>query len=61
MTREQRNLLDLLADLNRLENRCQHLQTSFAVPSVVYDLINKLRNEIAKWGTEAICKGGDST
>lgn len=53
-TQDERNLLDLLVEINRLENRCRRLDASVAVPSSVYELLGKLRDEVAKWGTECI-------
>jgi hypothetical protein len=62
MTGPERDLLDLLVDLNRLESKCRRLDTAVAVPKIVYEKLADLRNEIAFWGTENVAehkKGGN--
>lgn len=59
ITQDERNLLELLADLNKMERRCKHMQTSVAVPPSVYSLLGKLRDKVAQWGIEAIVRGGE--
>jgi hypothetical protein len=54
MTTQEKNLLDLLCDINRLETRCKRLDAPEAVPPSVYKLLGRLRDELAKWGCECI-------
>lgn len=54
MTGPERDLLDLLAGVNKIEGKCRHLSTAVAVPPVVYEKLAELRNEIARWGMENI-------
>jgi len=56
MTKREKNLLDLLKDLNYFERRCQYLDTDGgpAIPPEVYADLKSLRDKIAKWGTDAV-------
>lgn len=54
MTPPEKNLLDLLVGLNKLERDCQRVKADIAVPPVVYELVGKLRDALARWGTECI-------
>lgn len=47
-------LLELLADINRLENKCKRFQAPVAVPASVYKKLDQLRAQIAKWGVEFV-------
>ncbi len=53
MTPQQQILLDLLVDINKFETKCKKLNT----PPDIYDLVGKLRDRTARWGTEEIVKG----
>jgi hypothetical protein len=54
MTTNEKALLELLVAVNALERRCKTLHASTAVPPSVYELLGKLRDELARWGTECI-------
>ncbi|NIQ97065.1 MAG: hypothetical protein GWN87_24975 [Desulfuromonadales bacterium] len=56
LTGPERDLLDLLVDLNRIESKCRRLGAALAVPKIVYQKLAELRNEIAFWGTENIAE-----
>jgi len=54
MSEQDRQLLDLLASINKIGQRCKHLRSSVAVPGTVYKLLDQLLAEISKWGLENI-------
>ncbi len=54
MADQERVLLELLVKVNGLERHCKTLHAVTAVPPIVYELIGKLRSEIAAWGTECV-------
>ncbi len=54
MNEQEKTLLELLAAVNGIEIRCQHLQAPIAVPPSVYEHLGHLRNELARWGIENI-------
>jgi hypothetical protein len=63
MSAPERDLLDLLVTVNKIETKCRRLNTAIAVPPIVYTKIDELRNQIARWGTENIVEhttGGKS-
>ncbi len=55
MTPQQKILLDLLVDINKFETKCKKLNT----PPDIYDLVGKLRDRTAQWGTAEIVKGDE--
>lgn len=54
MSTQESQLMELLVAVAHLEARCKHLHAAVAVPPVVYERIDQLRNEIARWGTECV-------
>ena len=58
MSEAQRQLLELLAHINQLEQRCKHLKAPVAVPPAVYKLLDQLLAEISRWGLDNIARTG---
>jgi hypothetical protein len=55
MSEQERNLLELLRTINLLERRCRTLGDAVEpVPAQVYKLLSALRDELARWGCEAV-------
>ncbi len=54
MEEQERILLELLVLVNGLERKCKTLHAKTAVPPIVYEKIDHLRSEIARWGTECV-------
>lgn len=54
MEEQERMLLELLVLVNGIERKCKTLHARTAIPPIVYEKIDQLRSEVARWGIECV-------